>query len=118
MRAGEGASAEGNRPFLDVLDLDTKATRRIWQSAAPFYECPAGTILNEPHTPDGTGSTGGADQHRTVSLDDLQVLFSKETPKDPPQYYIKRFSQVRPAASLCTCFCSLAVACLLRQSAL
>lgn len=35
---GEGASPEGNRPFLDELDLATKATRRLWRSQAPYYE--------------------------------------------------------------------------------
>ncbi|MDP3070637.1 MAG: prolyl oligopeptidase family serine peptidase [Opitutaceae bacterium] len=35
---GAGASAEGDRPFLDELDLATKATRRVWRSAPPHYE--------------------------------------------------------------------------------
>jgi dipeptidyl aminopeptidase/acylaminoacyl peptidase len=35
---GEGASPEGNRPFLDRLDLATLQTERLWQSAAPHYE--------------------------------------------------------------------------------
>ena len=26
------------RPFLDLLDVDSKETRRIWQSEPPFYE--------------------------------------------------------------------------------
>ena len=43
---GLGASPEGNRPFLDVLDLSTKQSRRLWQSQAPYFEsagaCAAG----------------------------------------------------------------------------
>ena len=35
---GPGASPEGDRPFLDELDLATKATRRVWRSAPPHYE--------------------------------------------------------------------------------
>ncbi len=35
---GAGASPEGDRPFLDELDLDTKQTRRLWRSAPPHYE--------------------------------------------------------------------------------
>lgn len=35
---GEGASPEGNRPFLDRLDLATLQKERLWQSAAPHYE--------------------------------------------------------------------------------
>jgi dipeptidyl aminopeptidase/acylaminoacyl peptidase len=35
---GEGASAEGDRPFVDAYDLTTKKATRLWQSAAPHYE--------------------------------------------------------------------------------
>lgn len=35
---GRGASSEGNRPFVDVLDLETKETQRLWRSQPPFYE--------------------------------------------------------------------------------
>jgi dipeptidyl aminopeptidase/acylaminoacyl peptidase len=35
---GLGASPEGDRPFLDALDLATKKSRRLWQSAPPHYE--------------------------------------------------------------------------------
>lgn len=35
---GSGASPEGNKPFLDILEVDTGATQRIWQSKPPFYE--------------------------------------------------------------------------------
>ncbi|MDP3070635.1 MAG: prolyl oligopeptidase family serine peptidase [Opitutaceae bacterium] len=35
---GAGASPEGDRPFLDELDLATKQTRRLWRSTAPHYE--------------------------------------------------------------------------------
>ncbi|MDP1581135.1 MAG: prolyl oligopeptidase family serine peptidase [Candidatus Didemnitutus sp.] len=35
---GTGASPEGNRPFLDQLDLTTLRPTRLWQSAAPHYE--------------------------------------------------------------------------------
>lgn len=43
---GLGASEEGNKPFLDTLDLDTMATRRLWQSAPPYFESP-GSILSD-----------------------------------------------------------------------
>jgi hypothetical protein len=35
---GSGASPQGNRPFLDLLDLDTKESSRLWQSSEGFYE--------------------------------------------------------------------------------
>ncbi|GAB4818840.1 hypothetical protein N2152v2_005886 [Parachlorella kessleri] len=76
---GSGASPEGNRPFLDVLDLGTKETRRIWQSSGPVYEYTS-TILSD------------LDQSRPISLDNLQMLASRESVRDPPQYYIKTFT--------------------------
>jgi hypothetical protein len=59
---GSGASPEGNRPFLDVLDLETKETRRIWQSQPPYYEYTS-SILSDPEEP--------------ISLDNLQMLASR-----------------------------------------
>ncbi|MFZ6654884.1 prolyl oligopeptidase family serine peptidase [Undibacterium sp. TJN19] len=35
---GTGASAEGDRPFLDKFDLSTRQTNRLWRSQAPYYE--------------------------------------------------------------------------------
>lgn len=37
---GKGASTEGNRPFVDTFELETKETTRLWRSKAPFYERP------------------------------------------------------------------------------
>lgn len=36
--AGRGASAEGNRPFLDKFNISTGKTTRLWRSEAPYYE--------------------------------------------------------------------------------
>lgn len=35
---GDGASPEGDRPFLDKLDLNSGKTTRLWRSEAPYYE--------------------------------------------------------------------------------
>ena len=35
---GRGASDEGNRPFLDILDVDSGETERLWRSQPPYYE--------------------------------------------------------------------------------
>jgi dipeptidyl aminopeptidase/acylaminoacyl peptidase len=35
---GQGASPEGDRPFLDRYDLATARTQRLFRSAAPYYE--------------------------------------------------------------------------------
>ena len=46
--AGTGASHEGNRPFLDVLDVDSGETERLWQSSPPFFEY-TGSLLCDLH---------------------------------------------------------------------
>ncbi|QWP76660.1 prolyl oligopeptidase family serine peptidase [Lysobacter sp. K5869] len=41
---GEGASAEGERPFLDRLDLSDKRRTRLFQSQAPYFERPLAVL--------------------------------------------------------------------------
>ena len=36
--SGIGASEEGDMPFVDVFDLDTKTSSRLWRCEAPYYE--------------------------------------------------------------------------------
>ena len=35
---GNGASEQGNVPFLDQYDIKTNSSKRLWQSKAPYYE--------------------------------------------------------------------------------
>lgn len=42
---GDGASPEGDRPFLDKFDLATLETTRLFSSEAPYYERPI-TLLD------------------------------------------------------------------------
>jgi hypothetical protein len=46
LMSGTGASPEGNRPFLDLFDLDSKETRRLWQSSPPYLES-MGAIMSD-----------------------------------------------------------------------
>jgi hypothetical protein len=46
LMSGQGASPEGSRPFLDLLDLDTKQAQRLWQSSPPFLES-VGSIMSD-----------------------------------------------------------------------
>ncbi|MDN3577740.1 prolyl oligopeptidase family serine peptidase [Chitinimonas viridis] len=65
--AGEGASPEGDRPFLDRFHLDSKQTERLWRSEAPYYE-------------------------RTVAvLDDegQRLVTSREAVDERPNYYLR-----------------------------
>ncbi|MCC3158013.1 prolyl oligopeptidase family serine peptidase [Hymenobacter sp. 15J16-1T3B] len=64
---GQGASPEGDRPFVDELDLATKKATRWWRSEAPFYEVPL-AILD-------------ADKHR--------LLTRREAIDQNPNYYVR-----------------------------
>lgn len=44
---GTGASPEGDRPFVDLLNLTTQKNVRLWRSEAPYYERPVDMIDNE-----------------------------------------------------------------------
>ncbi len=65
--SGSGASPEGDRPFLDELDLETLETTRLFRSRDPYFERPANVVAT------GSGT---------------QLVFSKESPTDPPNYFI------------------------------
>lgn len=47
---GEGASDEGNRPFLDEWDLESEEKTRLFHSEAPFYERPLTVLDAESRT--------------------------------------------------------------------
>jgi dipeptidyl aminopeptidase/acylaminoacyl peptidase len=64
---GEGASTEGNRPFLDALDVASRKTKRLFRSAAPYFEIPV-DLLDD----------GGR-----------QILQRRETVDEPPNYYVR-----------------------------
>ena len=71
---GDGASDAGDRPFLDLFDLDTGATRRLWQSPkAGSLERPGSIISDVDGAP--------------ITLDTLKILLSRETRSENPQYY-------------------------------
>jgi dipeptidyl aminopeptidase/acylaminoacyl peptidase len=64
---GAGASPEGDRPFLDRLDLTTLKSERLFHSAADAYE----TVI------------------APLSNDFTTILTRYETPKDPPNYFVR-----------------------------
>lgn len=73
-----GASPEGNRPFLDLFDLETKETRRLFRSRAPYYEEPA--ILLDPRAPGGLS----------------RLVTRREAQDEPPNFYLRtRLGDVR-----------------------
>ena len=67
MLNGNGASPEGDRPFIDKLDLKTGETERLWRSEAPYYE-KAYAFLDD---------------------NNRQVLTRRESRDDPPNYFAR-----------------------------
>jgi dipeptidyl aminopeptidase/acylaminoacyl peptidase len=65
--SGPGASPDGDRPFLDRIDLTTAHTARLWRSAAPYYEYVV----------------------RILDPAGQRVLTRRESVKDVPQYFVR-----------------------------
>ncbi len=65
--AGDGASPEGDRPFLDRLDMNTMETERLFHSLPPYYERPS-RFLNDECT---------------------KFLFIRESVSEYPNYYVR-----------------------------
>lgn len=64
---GQGASTEGNRPFIDQFSLTTKEKKRLWRSEAPYFEKPI-AILN---------------------IEEGLVLTQRESREEPPNYFLR-----------------------------
>jgi len=68
---GEGASPEGNRPFVDVFDIKKQKTKRLFQSKAPNYEAPMKIL-------DPTNQI---------------IITSRESKNEPANYFIKNLKK-------------------------
>ena len=66
-RLGEGASPEGDRPFIDRVNLQSGSSTRLFQSQAPYYEAPL-VLLDAQGT---------------------RALISRESPTEPTNYYVR-----------------------------
>ncbi|MEA9748707.1 prolyl oligopeptidase family serine peptidase [Xanthomonas campestris pv. raphani] len=64
---GKGASPEGDRPFVDRFELQSKRTTRLFHSKAPTYAAPIALL-------DAQGT---------------QLLLSRESPEEPANYYVQ-----------------------------
>lgn len=67
---GAGATPEGDRPFIDRLNLSTRKKERLFQSAAPYYENVV-AVLNE---------------------DGSKLLSTRESPTERPNYYVRNLA--------------------------
>eukprot|EP00899_Mesostigma_viride_P025976 jgi/Mesvir1/6563/Mv16821-RA.1 len=74
---GDGATPQGDKPFLDTINLDTKETKRIWSSPGPD-----GTYL------DGIVSLM-CGSHERLQEDNLSLMVVRQSPREPPQVYIR-----------------------------
>ncbi len=72
---GVGASAEGDRPFVDRLSLATKKKERLFQSSAPKYEAVIEMLDNN-----GT-----------------RLLTSRESPTERANFYVRDLSKPKDA---------------------
>lgn len=64
---GQGASPEGDRPFVDSLNIQSLAKKRLWRSEAPWYEVPA-SVLDQ---------------------DGKRLLTIRQSLEQQPQYFIR-----------------------------
>lgn len=64
---GQGASPEGDRPFVDRFDLASKQTTRLFHSQAPSYAVPMALL-------DTQGSA---------------LLLTRESPDEPTNFYVQ-----------------------------
>ena len=67
LMSGTGASPEGDMPFVDIYDLQTKMSTRLWRCEAPYYER-AISILNK---------------------DQKTIITSRESKDETPNYMIR-----------------------------
>jgi dipeptidyl aminopeptidase/acylaminoacyl peptidase len=64
---GDGASPEGDRPFLDAHNLTTGETTRLFHSEAPYYEYPV----------------------ELIDVNKRLLLTRRESQTDPPNYFLR-----------------------------
>ncbi|HEY2622202.1 MAG TPA: prolyl oligopeptidase family serine peptidase, partial [Dyella sp.] len=69
-RLGQGASSEGDRPFVDKVDLRNGQSTRLFRSQAPYYEAPQVLLDNEGK----------------------RALTSRESPNEPTNYYVRELA--------------------------
>ncbi|XP_022757879.1 probable glutamyl endopeptidase, chloroplastic isoform X2 [Durio zibethinus] len=81
---GNGATPEGNIPFLDLFDINTGSKERIWESdKEKYYEGVVALMSDE--------------KEGDICINDLKILTSKESKTENTQYYIQSW----PDRKLC-----------------
>ena len=76
---GSGDTAEGKKPFMDLVDVDSaKALRRL-------FACEGTVALEYP-------SSIVSDVSGPIKLDGLAILLTRETPSEVPQYHMLTYA--------------------------
>lgn len=70
---GQGASPEGERPFIREFDLTSKETEELWRSQAPYYEYPI----------------------RILDIESQQVITRRESKEEPANYLLRNLKSGR-----------------------
>nr|KJB49820.1 hypothetical protein B456_008G139300 [Gossypium raimondii] len=81
---GNGATPEGDIPFLDLFDINTGSKERIWESDKEKYYESVVALLSDQKEGD-------------IHINDLKILTSKESKTENTQYYIQSW----PDKKLC-----------------
>lgn len=96
---GAGASSLGDRPFLDVRNLETGETKRLWRCKAPKKEDDKEEDL-DPDKEVG-GKVPSAEEREDVFeslvdfIDDKDtILISRESKTTPRNYYLTKLSDL------------------------
>lgn len=84
--SGTGASAEGDRPFLDRIELASGKTERLFRSEAPFYE----TVV------DLLDDRGTRLLTRRESVDDAPNYFSRDLARKTAAVQLTQFKDPAP----------------------
>ncbi|MCA3018226.1 MAG: S9 family peptidase [Rhodocyclaceae bacterium] len=81
---GTGASADGDRPFVDRLELDTRETKRLFRSEAPYYDVPLSVFDSAQ-----SGKTANAN---------VRLLMQRETVTEAPNVYVRELASGKMSA--------------------
>lgn len=65
---GDGASSEGDQPFLDEFNLTNGKNKRLWQSQAPYYE------------------------YTVRMIDHQKIITRRESATNPPNYHMRNLA--------------------------
>ncbi|XP_021770075.1 probable glutamyl endopeptidase, chloroplastic [Chenopodium quinoa] len=80
---GNGATPEGNIPFLDLMDINSGNKERIWQSDKEKYYESVVALMSDHIEGD-------------MFVNQLKILTSKESKTENTQYYIQSWPDKKP----------------------